>query len=179
MNGAMFVDGDNICMHFKDSGKRIHLDEDIEWEDLFLTLEMRGISLITKKFYIIPYALHPKAANNLMHLGFSLILTEVYGDKSLTDDHILLDSMETILTNPLDVLIIVSGDKDYLPLARKAREKGIEVIFVAFDKDTAGVLKNEFKFIDITPFMKIEVLTGTDNFLSSTEHTPNAVGEAL
>ncbi|RLG48630.1 MAG: hypothetical protein DRN92_00560 [Thermoproteota archaeon] len=160
MNGAMFVDGDNICMHFRDSSKRIHLDEDIEWKDLFLALEMRGISLITKKFYIIPYELHPEAANNLRHLGFSIIPTEVYGDKSLTDDYILVDAMETILENPVNVLIVVSGDKDYLPLARKAREKGIEVIFIAFDKDTAEVLKNEFKFIDMTPFVRLEALVG-------------------
>lgn len=166
MNGAMFVDGDNICMHFENP-RKIHLDEDIEWEDLFLTLEMQGISLITKKFYIIPHSLHPKAANNLMHLGFSLIPTEVYGDKSLTDDHILIDAMETILTNPLDALIIVSGDKDYLPLARKAREKGIKVIFVAFEEDAAGVLKKEFDFIDMTPFVKLEELVGILDYPSA------------
>ncbi|MDN5320668.1 MAG: hypothetical protein PWP49_1088 [Thermococcaceae archaeon] len=166
MNGAMFVDGDNIWMHFKGFSKKIHLDEDIEWEDLFLALEMDGIDLIMKKFYIIPYALHPTAANNLMHLGFLVMPTEVFGDKPLTDNCILVDAMETLLTNPLDALIIVSGDKDYLPLARKAREKGLRVIFVAFEEDTAEILKNEFEFIDLTPFVRLEVLMENDPTMS-------------
>ncbi|KUH33998.1 hypothetical protein APY94_03750 [Thermococcus celericrescens] len=159
MNGAMFVDGDNICMHFKNS-KKIHPDEDIEWEDLFFTFETQGVELTMKKLYMTTYGLHPKGANNLLHLGFDLRPTEEYGGKSLTDGYLMVDAMDALDHNPIDVLIIVSGDKDYLPLARKARARGIRVIFVAFEDDTAEIIKREFEFMDITPYVKFEYLVG-------------------
>ncbi|ALM76056.1 NYN domain-containing protein [Thermococcus barophilus] len=169
MKGAIFVDGDNIFMHLKNLGKRVYLDKDIEWEDLFLALETRGIDLIIKKFYIVSHLIHPVAVNNIMHIGFSVTPTETYGDKALTDDYILIDAMETILTKSIEVLVIVSGDKDYLPLARKARERGINVIFVSFSENTAEVLKREFDFIDLMPFVKLEELLDSTGYVIATQ----------
>ena len=76
--------------------------------------------------------------------------------KSLADPRMICDIIEVLYNNPnIDLFVIVSGDKDFIPVIRKIAEKGKNACVIGVGKTTADSLVNEcnrlnFNFFDFT-----------------------------
>jgi len=76
--------------------------------------------------------------------------------KSLADPMLICDIMQTLYERPfIKTFIIVSGDKDFIPVIRRIAEQGKRVIVVGVEGSTADPLIKEcnrlhFDFLDYT-----------------------------
>ena len=78
----------------------------------------------------------------LQRLGIRIIdiLSTEY--KNSADIELSLAAQETILTRgDVDTIVIFAGDRDYMPIANRARESGKNLHFVGFEKSLSGDLK--------------------------------------
>lgn len=78
----------------------------------------------------------------LQRLGIRIIdiLSTEY--KNSADIELSLAAQETILTRgEVDTIVIFAGDRDYMPIANRARESGKNLHFVGFEKSLSGDLK--------------------------------------
>ncbi len=76
-----------------------------------------------------------------------------YSPKSLADPMMVCDIMQTLYERPfIETFIIVSGDKDFIPVIRKISEHGKRAIIIGVERSTAQALTTEcarlnFKFL--------------------------------
>jgi uncharacterized protein (TIGR00288 family) len=92
-------------------------------------------------------------------LGIEPVYTPQYGagdkdkSKSLADPMMVCDIMQTLYERPfIKTFVIVSGDKDFIPVIRKISEHGKRAIIIGVEKSTAQALTTEcvrlnFKFL--------------------------------
>jgi len=72
------------------------------------------------------------------------------------DAMMIVEVLTTAYENKhIETFVIVSGDKDFYPVAMKLRELGKEVVIIGPDDDTADILKTNFEFIDIVMFVNL------------------------
>ncbi|AAL81438.1 NYN domain-containing protein [Pyrococcus furiosus DSM 3638] len=160
MKAAVLIDGENVVMCLKNAlGGKVQLDRDIDWRKFFEYLKSLGYEVTIARIYANPFIFlkNPHIANNLEKMGIKVVLAESTmkenGPKSTTDATMIVDGMSILYERPaIDALIIVSGDRDFLPLAEKARELGRTVLFVAFPDSTANVIKNRYQVINLLEF---------------------------
>ncbi len=76
--------------------------------------------------------------------------------KSLADPMLVCDIMQTLYERPfIETFVIVSGDKDFIPVIRRIAEHGKRVIVIGVEASTADPLIEEcnrlnFDFLDYT-----------------------------
>ena len=92
-------------------------------------------------------------------LGIEPVYTPQYGagdkdtPKSLADPMMVCDIMQTLYERPfIKTFVIVSGDKDFIPVIRKISEHGKRAIIIGVERSTAQALTTEcarlnFKFL--------------------------------
>jgi len=87
------------------------------------------------------------------------------GSKSLCDSMLICDALEALYKNPaIDVFVLVTSDKDFVPLIRKIAENGKEAIVIAVE-NYARALRDEcdrlgFAFFD---YLQLEVSLKPDS----------------
>lgn len=82
----------------------------------------------------------PKA--ELQKMGIRIIDILSTGYKNSADIELSLAAQEILLTrDDIATIIIFAGDRDYMPIANRTREKGKTVHFVGFEKSLSGDLK--------------------------------------
>ncbi|MHB1492258.1 MAG: NYN domain-containing protein [Thermoplasmataceae archaeon] len=149
MNGrklaALFIDFENFYysltnlyeMPYEDAGEEAvaliayYLDE---------SRAIHGEFIIRQAFADWSSKDYPK--KELQRLGIRIvdILSTAY--KNSADIELSLSVQETIITREdIDTIVIFAGDRDYLPIANRAREKGKNLHFVGFEKSLSGDLK--------------------------------------
>lgn len=79
--------------------------------------------------------------HDLLHAGIEpkfLPISQTQGEKG-TDVALAVDALQTGLDGKIDIAVLVSGDGDFVPLARVLNKQGIRVVAAYFDfVDKAG-----------------------------------------
>lgn len=71
---------------------------------------------------------------------FDFLSTEY---KNSADIELSLAVLETVITrDDIDTIVIFAGDRDYMPVALRARERGRNLHFVGFEKSLSGDVKS-------------------------------------
>jgi uncharacterized protein (TIGR00288 family) len=112
------------------------------------------------------YLVTDKSSVGMLHKFFEFGIEPVYapqyrtGDedesKSLADPMLVCDIMQTLHERPfIKTFVIVSGDKDFIPVIRRIAEQGKRVIVIGVEGSTADPLIKEcnrlhFDFLDYT-----------------------------
>ncbi|EQD27794.1 protein containing DUF88, partial [mine drainage metagenome] len=79
---------------------------------------------------------------DLQKLGIRIVDVMSTEFKNSADIELSLSVQETIITREdISTAIIFSGDRDYMPIANRARERGKNLHFVGFEKSLSGDLK--------------------------------------
>lgn len=114
---------------------RVYLRTDRSSNDLLYEFFKRGVEPIYSPEY-------PKKSEN--------------DSKSLADPMMVCDIMQTLYERSfIETFVIVSGDKDFIPVIRKISEHGRQVIVIGVGDSTADSLIKEcnrlhFDFLDYT-----------------------------
>lgn len=98
--------------------------------------------------------------------GFEIVHTPCYKDndkirKSLADPIIICDTIKTLYENPyIDTFIIVSGDKDFVPLIRLISQYSVKkrIIIVAVMKCASNWVVNECSRLPQASFLDYVIL---------------------
>lgn len=109
------------------------------------------------------YLVTDRHSSGMLHKFFGLGIEPVYAPeyenwdedkpKSLADPMMVCDIMQTLYERPfIKTFIIVSGDKDFIPVIRKISEHGKRAIIIGVERSTAQALTTEcarlhFKFL--------------------------------
>ncbi|RLI83570.1 hypothetical protein DRP04_01045 [Archaeoglobales archaeon] len=175
-HAAIFIDEENIynwvyqhrCPELeslpksKRPGLEFHKYFDINklWE----YLSERGLKISKAVCFIAQSGLNPYVVRRLYEWGVIVIpairYEYKYGEntelKSLLDAMMIVEILTTAYENKhIETFVIISGDKDFYPVAMKLRELGKEVIIIGPDEDTADILKTNFEFIDVAMFVNL------------------------
>lgn len=146
-NVALFIDYDNIRLGSKN--KQLDLNVIVE------RVNEIGALVIGKSYITISDTYQGIAGLLKWHYncGIEPIFTPVYDviingaskRKSLGDPMLFCDAMEILCEKQeIDVFVIVSSDKDMIPLLRHIAKKGKEVLIIGITEITADVLRVEY-----------------------------------
>jgi len=150
---ALFIDHYNIFDGCKDIGI-----PDYNYEVLVEVANKAGRMVLGRTYLITD-----ESSGGKLYKFFEFGIEPVYapqyrtGDedetKSLADPMMVCDIMQTLYERPfVETFIIVSGDKDFIPVIRKISEHGKQVTIIGVEKITAKALTTEcarlnFKFL--------------------------------
>lgn len=103
---------------------------------------------------IADWSMYPDVPNELYTMGVRVAHIKSTVGKNSADIELSLRLQEIMLTRPdIDVLIVLAGDRDYLPVAQRVHEKGKRIVFCSFERCLSGdikmlVGKNNYWFIN-------------------------------
>lgn len=103
---------------------------------------------------IADWSMYPDVPNELYTMGVRVAHIKSTVGKNSADIELSLRLQEIMLTrHDIDVLIVLAGDRDYLPVAQRVHEKGKRIVFCSFDRCLSGdikmlVGKKNYWFID-------------------------------
>lgn len=84
-----------------------------------------------------------ESKKELQRIGIRIIDVLSTQYKNSADIELSLAVLETVITrDDLDTIVIFAGDRDYMPVALRAREKGRNLHFVGFEKSLSGDIKS-------------------------------------
>jgi len=103
--------------------------------------EDMGVSPIIRQAFA-DWSLYPDILNELSIMGFRVVHVKGVTGKNSADIELSLSLQEVMLTRPdMDVLIVVAGDRDYLPIAQRVQEKAKRIAFYSFERSLSGDIK--------------------------------------
>lgn len=85
----------------------------------------------------------PDPKKELQRIGIRVndVLSTEY--KNSADMELSLSVLETVITREeISTIVIFAGDRDYMPIALRARERGKNLYFVGFEKSLSGDIKS-------------------------------------
>ncbi len=171
-NVALFIDHENFNNSFKSKAEK---DEDESYSRTYRQPKSGSIRYTPSKiteilmskigtFRIAVGKLYamicPKfSKENIYSFGIEFEYAPVFFTKSMADPMWICDIMETLYEKSIDVFVIVSSDRDMIPVLRKlaAKNKEIYVIIGSLNKisesdntSVSDILINECKRLNIT-----------------------------
>jgi uncharacterized LabA/DUF88 family protein len=91
---------------------------------------------------IADWSMYPDVPNELYTMGVRVAHIKSTVGKNSADIELSLRLQEIMLTRPdIDVLIVLAGDRDYLPVAQRVHEKGKRIVFCSFERCLSGDIK--------------------------------------
>jgi uncharacterized LabA/DUF88 family protein len=91
---------------------------------------------------IADWSMYPDVPNELYTMGVRVAHIKSTVGKNSSDIELSLRLQEIMLTRPdIDVLIVLAGDRDYLPVAQRVHEKGKRIVFCSFERCLSGDIK--------------------------------------
>lgn len=91
---------------------------------------------------IADWSMYPEMPNELYTMGVRVAHIKSTVGKNSADIELSLRLQEIMLTRPdIDVLIVMAGDRDYLPVAQRVHEKGKRIVFCSFERCLSGDIK--------------------------------------
>ncbi|MFH1472461.1 MAG: NYN domain-containing protein [Nanoarchaeota archaeon] len=147
-NVALFIDNDNLLINLH--GMRIDLNVIVD-----RIKQDNGVIVMGKSYITLNNEDNIDRKGNLFYehfkRGIEPVFTPKYNagnenekSKSLGDPMLFCDAMEILYEKPeIDTFVIVSGDKDMIPLIRHIAKKGKNVIVIGVDESTADALIKE------------------------------------
>ena len=110
-------------------------------------------NLITKKIYSNFDCEKQATKTFFQSIGFTYVNVPC-SVKNSADNQLKSDLIDDIYNNPSDIVIIVSGDSDFINLVKFLKDKGKDVVVLAQKGNVKQSLKeqaHEFSFIDDLP----------------------------
>lgn len=144
--GAILIDFDNIYVSLiKEYGYNQTKAQTKTIEIVNNTINHIGTRLKTAPIIKRAYAdwsMYPDIPNELYTLGVTIGHVKAMRGKNSADIELSLSLLEIMLTRAdVSVLVVLAGDRDYLPVARRVRERAKEIIFYSFEKCLSGDIK--------------------------------------
>jgi len=121
-NVAMFIDGPNL----------IRKEFNIDLGDITKKIEKFGRIVIAKVF--LNQFASDKLIEAVTNQGFEpIVIMAGHQDEETSDVDVAMavEAMEAIYDPNIDIIVFGTRDADFLPLVRKAKEKGKETIVIA------------------------------------------------
>lgn len=171
-NVALFIDHENFNNSFK---SKVEKEEDDTYSRTYHQQKSGSIrytpskitEILENKFGAFRIAVGklyamicPRFLNeNIYSFGIEFEYAPVFFTKSMADPMWICDIMETLYEKSIDVFVIVSSDRDLIPLLRKlaAKNKEVYVIVGSLNKisdsdntSVSDILINECKRLNIT-----------------------------
>lgn len=156
---AVFIDFENLYYYFFNQRKDLQpSDESLNvLERLRAELQNRSLRILLGRAYG-DFDRLPSVQGPLQLMGFEPRFTLASPHKGSSDIALSLDALEVLLTREeVSTFVIMAGDRDYLPIIRRIRERAKEVLVVGFDRNTSADLKN---------------VVGTAGFIKADEFVP-------
>ncbi len=144
--GALLIDFDNIYVSLISDYKYSQSDAQIKVISIIDNTiehieEELGVSPIIRGSFA-DWSMYPDIPNELYTMGVQISHVKAMRGKNSADIELSLTLLEIMLTrDDIDVLLVVAGDRDYLPVARRVHERGKEIIFYSFKRALSGDLK--------------------------------------
>ncbi|MCA8943176.1 MAG: NYN domain-containing protein [Planctomycetes bacterium] len=191
MDAAVFVDFENLYLSLKDRCEA----SDLRTRELALQvldgmlarLREKGKSMVLGRAYAT-FDSYPgiEVAHDLALMGLDpqYVIVSPTG-KSSADIQLALDVARVVYRRPdIDQIVIVSGDRDFIPLARQVLEENRELTVVAIPDHTSGDLRarvGEDRFqdaLELLPEREREMARGGDATPKDPESDEGAVGDS-
>lgn len=131
-NVAVYVDGPNVIR------KEFDLDLDLLREKI----EEKG-NLKVGKVFLNQYA-SEKLIEAIVSQGFEAAMG-LGGEKDKESDvdvYMAVNAMESVFSDDIDTLVIVTRDTDFLPVIQKAKEHGKRTVVVGMEPGFSTALRN-------------------------------------
>ncbi|MBI3273019.1 MAG: NYN domain-containing protein [Planctomycetes bacterium] len=165
VNGAVFIDFENIYLSIKkDICIPPHTPRPVDIATALLSalkkmLRDKGVSLVIgRSFSDWDYSDTREALHSLAMMGFEPQYLTAKPNKNSADLVLSLQAMEILLMrDDIEHFVIVGGDRDYIPIVRRIKERAKAVTVVGFRQNTSGDLKE---------------IVGPDNFLDAATLLP-------
>ncbi|MFQ6106789.1 MAG: NYN domain-containing protein [Thermoplasmata archaeon] len=144
--GALLIDFDNIYASLVNQYDYDRSDAqlrsvEIVGNTISHMTDSLGISPIIRQAFA-DWGMNPDVPNELYTMGIRAIHVKGIRGKSSADIELSLRLQEIMLTREdVDALVVLSGDRDYLPIAQRAQERGKQVIFYSFERSLSGDIK--------------------------------------
>lgn len=131
-NVAVFVDGPNV----------VRKEFDLDLDELRSKCEELG-NIKVAKVFLNQYA-SDKLIEAIVSQGFEAALG-LGGEKDKESDvdvYMAVNAMESVFSDNIDKLVLVTRDTDFLPVIQKAKEHGKETIIIGMEPGFSTALKN-------------------------------------
>lgn len=131
-NVAVFVDGPNV----------VRKEFDLDLDELRNEVEELG-NIKVAKVFLNQYA-SDKLIEAIVSQGFEAALG-LGGEKDKESDvdvYMAVNAMESVFSDNIDKLVLVTRDTDFLPVIQKAKEHGKETIIIGMEPGFSTALKN-------------------------------------
>jgi uncharacterized LabA/DUF88 family protein len=181
-NAIVYIDYENIVKHLKKYGKT---PSNINFFKTIMTkLKENEYRILDVNVYGNFDDLDLKGENSQTHIqsmGFSTHHI-FHNGKNSSDIQIVIDVIEDIYKNSIDVVILISNDKDFLPLVKKAKRELKEVCIISFNIGHSKIMHtlpdNHMYMEDIFELGELEniIIDSKDDFLDldiSIDDIPN------
>lgn len=148
MNAAVFVDFENLFLSLKNRtdgpGVRTR-DSSLQiLEGLLSRLREEGNPMVVGRSYAA-FDTYPgvEVAHDLALMGLDPQYVLIsHSGKNSADIQLALDTARVVFRrSDIPLIVIVSGDRDFIPLARQVLEEGRELVVVAIPDTTSGDLR--------------------------------------
>lgn len=148
MNTAVFVDFENLYLSLKSrndgTGLRTRELSLQVLEGMLARLRSKGHPMVIGRSYAA-FDAYPgvEVAHDLALMGLDPQYVLVsHSGKNSADVQLALDVARVVFRRPdIEMIVIVSGDRDFIPLARQVLEEGRELRVVAIPDTTSGDLR--------------------------------------
>ncbi len=158
MDAAVFVDFENLYLSLKNhddcSGLRTRELSLQILQGLLIRLPERGHNKVIGRSYAA-FDTYPgvEVAHDLALMGLSPQYVLIsHSGKNSADIQLSLDAAKVVFRRPdIELIVIVSGDRDFIPLAGQVLEEGRELRVVSIPDSTSGDLRDrvgERRFVD-------------------------------
>lgn len=154
---AVFIDFENFYFSLTNLYEMTHQDAG-EVVVALIASQLEKLSSRQGEFVIrqafADWSSFPGIKKELQRMGIRIIDVLSTAYKNSADIELSLAVLETIITHPeIEVVVIFAGDRDYMPVALRARERGRSLFFVGFQKSLSGdvkslVGKNSYSYVD-------------------------------
>ncbi|MFB6099753.1 MAG: TIGR00288 family NYN domain-containing protein [Candidatus Nanohalobium sp.] len=131
-NVAVYVDGPNV----------VRKEFDLDLDELREKVGEFG-NIKVGKVFLNQYA-SDKLIEAIVSQGFEAALG-LGGEKAKESDvdvYMAVNAMESVFSDDIDVVVLVTRDTDFLPVIQKAKEYGKETVIMGMDPGFSTALKN-------------------------------------
>lgn len=131
-NVAVYVDGPNV----------IRQEFDLDLDRLREQIDELG-NIKVGKVFLNQYA-SEKLIEAIVSQGFeaSLGLGGEKDKESDVDVYMAVNAMESVFSDSIDIVVLVTRDTDFLPVIQKAKEHGKETVIIGMEPGFSTALKN-------------------------------------
>ena len=139
---ALFIDHDNIRIGLKNQNIFYDLNKLID------RINEDGVVVAGKSYITLKENEDMSRKENFFYehfkRGIDPVFTPLYNEKSLGDPILICDCMEILYDKQeIDMFVIVSGDKDMIPLIRQIAKKGKDILVIGVNDTSANALIKE------------------------------------